>query len=104
MNVTFPGAAREIAGSCYLGEAGMTRFTAACLVRTGFGVGLRPLCNFAPGKTVRIARAAERDFFRGIPTSYSLPAETVDQLRALGPRLIGESADYQSLLRDLQRK
>ncbi len=46
---------------------------------------------------------AERDFFRGIPTSYSLPAETVDQLRALGPRLIEESTDYQRLLHDLQR-
>ncbi|MBU0593760.1 MAG: patatin-like phospholipase family protein [Gammaproteobacteria bacterium] len=43
----------------------------------------------------------ERNFFRGIPTSYALPAETVDQLRALGPRLIGESEDYQRLLHDL---
>jgi NTE family protein len=43
----------------------------------------------------------ERNFFRGIPTSYTLPAETVDQLRALGPRLIGESEDYQRLLHDL---
>lgn len=51
-----------------------------------------------------ISDPAERDFFRGIPTSYSLPAETVDQLRALGPRLIGKSADYQRLLHDLQRK
>ncbi len=46
---------------------------------------------------------AERNFFRGIPTSYTLPAETVDQLRALGPVLINESADYQRLLNDLQR-
>lgn len=45
---------------------------------------------------------AERDFFRGIPTSYTLPAETVDRLRALGPRLIEESTDYQRLLHDLQ--
>lgn len=39
----------------------------------------------------------------GIRTSYALPAETVDQLRALDPRLINESADYQRLLSDLQR-
>lgn len=51
-----------------------------------------------------IKEATERDFFRGIPTSYSLPAETVDQLRALGPRLIEESTGYQRLLHDLHRK
>ena len=45
----------------------------------------------------------ERNFFRGIPTSYALPAETVDQLRALGPRLIGKSEDYQRLLHDLRQ-
>lgn len=32
---------------------------------------------------------AEHYSFRGIPTSYTLPADTVDRLRALGPRLIG---------------
>ncbi len=47
---------------------------------------------------------AKRNFFRGIPTSYALPAETVDQLRALGPSLIEESDGYQRLLHDLQRK
>lgn len=46
---------------------------------------------------------AERNSFRGIPTSYRLPADTVDRLRALGPRLIKESNDYQRLLLDLQR-
>lgn len=46
---------------------------------------------------------AERNSFRGIPTSYTLPADTVDRLRALGPRLIKESDDYQRLLLDLRR-
>lgn len=46
---------------------------------------------------------AERNFFRGIPTAFTLPEETVDQLRALGPRLMNESADFQRLLHDLQR-
>ncbi|PWB53111.1 MAG: hypothetical protein C3F18_07855, partial [Nitrosomonadales bacterium] len=45
----------------------------------------------------------ERNFFRGIPTSFTLPEETVDQLRALGPRLMNESADFQRLLHDLWR-
>ncbi len=47
---------------------------------------------------------ATRNFFRGIPTSYTLPAEIVDQLRALGPSLINESSDYQRLMHDLRRK
>lgn len=46
---------------------------------------------------------AEQKSFREIPTSFILPSETVDRLRALGPRLIRESKDYQRLLRDLQR-
>lgn len=45
----------------------------------------------------------KRNFFRRIPTSYVLPSETVDQLRALGPRLIRESEDYQRLLHDLRK-
>lgn len=56
MNVTFPGAAREIAGSCYPDATGTTRFTAACLACTGSRTGLRLPCNFAPGKTDRLAR------------------------------------------------
>jgi NTE family protein len=50
-----------------------------------------------------IKAPAERTVFRAIPTSYALPAETVDQLRALGPRLMNESADFQRLLNDLRR-
>ncbi|HMM47336.1 MAG TPA: patatin-like phospholipase family protein [Thiobacillaceae bacterium] len=45
---------------------------------------------------------AEREAFRLIPTSFTLPAETVDQLRALGPRLLEESSEYQRLMRDLR--
>ncbi len=46
---------------------------------------------------------AERDDFRAIPTSLSLPPDTVDQLRALGPRLMRESASYRGLLHGLSR-
>lgn len=45
---------------------------------------------------------AEREAFRMIPTSFTLPEETVDRLRALGPRLLEESSEYQRLLRDLR--
>lgn len=44
---------------------------------------------------------AERGYFTGIPTSFNLPAETVDRLRKVATRLINESGDYQRLLRDL---
>lgn len=47
---------------------------------------------------------AEREAFRAIPTSLVLPAETVDRLRALGPRLLGESDAYRRLLRDLRQE
>lgn len=48
-----------------------------------------------------IPDAAERDAFRAIPTSLVLPAETVDRLRALGPRLMRASEGYRRLLADL---
>jgi NTE family protein len=43
----------------------------------------------------------ERDYFKGIPTSFDLPPESVDRLRQLAARLLNESGDYQRLLRDL---
>lgn len=51
-----------------------------------------------------IPDAAEREAFRGIPTSLSLPPDTVDRLRALGPRLMQASEAYQELVRDLRRE
>jgi NTE family protein len=48
-----------------------------------------------------IPDAAERDAFRAIPTSLVLPAETVDRLRALGPRLMRASEGYRRLRHDL---
>ncbi|HSN38893.1 MAG TPA: patatin-like phospholipase family protein [Burkholderiales bacterium] len=45
--------------------------------------------------------SAERGYFSGIPTSFNLPAETVDRLRQVAARLISESGDYQRLMRDL---
>lgn len=47
---------------------------------------------------------AEREAFRAIPTSLVLSAETVDRLRALGPRLLDESDEYRRLLRDLSQE
>lgn len=47
-----------------------------------------------------IADPQERDFFRAIPTSYSLPASTVDRLRQLSGSALEASTDYRRLLRD----
>lgn len=45
---------------------------------------------------------AERKFFNGLPTSFSLTNEQIDALLAVGPRLLRESADYRKLVEDLQ--
>jgi NTE family protein len=43
---------------------------------------------------------AERQRFMNMPTSFVLPPEDVDGLREIGGRLLRESPDYQSLLRE----
>lgn len=49
----------------------------------------------------QIADLSERAFFDGIPTRLTLPSPTVDRLVATGARLLRESPEYQSLLREL---
>lgn len=48
-----------------------------------------------------IADEHERQRFMNIPTSFSLPAEQVDELRQLAARLLTGSPDYRRLLHDL---
>ncbi|MGD9724696.1 MAG: patatin-like phospholipase family protein, partial [Pirellulales bacterium] len=48
-----------------------------------------------------IADDEEREFFHNIPTSFTLPDETVDLLIAMGGRLLRESPDYQRFLASL---
>lgn len=43
----------------------------------------------------------ERADFMNLPTSFVLPAEDVDRLREVAGRLLRQSADYQSVVRDL---
>lgn len=45
---------------------------------------------------------AEREFFKNLPTTFKLSAETVDRLRAVGAKLLNASPDYQRLLKDLK--
>ena len=43
----------------------------------------------------------ERTYFNTLPTSFNLPPEAIDRLRAVGARLLRASSDYQRLLREL---
>ena len=45
---------------------------------------------------------AERSYFKGLPTSFSLPPQAVDRLRDAARRILNQSPEFQRLLRDLQ--
>lgn len=51
----------------------------------------------------RLADAAERDYFLGIPTTLTLAPEQVDRLRTVAARMMRESPDYQRLLEGLRQ-
>jgi NTE family protein len=42
----------------------------------------------------------ERAYFMSLPTSFVLPAEDVDRLREVAGRLMRESPDFQSVVRE----
>src|SRR5205814_104529 len=44
---------------------------------------------------------AERDYLNNLPTSFVLPAEAVDRLRAAAGKIIVESPQFQRLLKDM---
>ena len=48
-----------------------------------------------------IAAREERTWFKNLPTSFELPRETIDRLRAAGRRLLGEDPQFQNLLKAL---
>ena len=48
-----------------------------------------------------ISDPSERNYFMNLPTSFNLPPEAVDRLRELGGRLLRQSPDYQTLLRQI---
>lgn len=48
--------------------------------------------------------AKERAYFKNLPTTFALPADTVDRLRAVGAKLLAESPDYRKLLKELDAK
>jgi NTE family protein len=65
-----------------------------------------------PGKPVQghfvevsfdvISDEKERSYFKGLPTSFVLADEEVDELRAVGRRLLRDSPEFQKLLAELR--
>ena len=47
-----------------------------------------------------IDEAKERDYFMNLPTTFVLPAEAIDRLREVAGRLLRQSQDFQSVLRE----
>lgn len=48
-----------------------------------------------------IESAAERNWFKNLPTTLELPRETVDKLRAIGRRILGEDPQFKKLMEAL---
>jgi len=48
-----------------------------------------------------IASSEERTWFKNLPTTFELPRETIDKLRAVGRRLLNEDPQFQNLLKAL---
>jgi len=51
-----------------------------------------------------IASPEERTWFRNLPTTFELPRETIDKLRAVGRRLLNEDPQFQNLMKALNGK
>lgn len=51
-----------------------------------------------------IANPEQRYWFKNLPTNFSLPAETVDKLTAMGATLLSENGDYKKLVDDIGMK
>ena len=46
--------------------------------------------------------SAERSWFKNLPTTLELPRDTVDKLRALGRRILGEDPNFRKLMQTLR--
>ena len=49
-----------------------------------------------------IKSAEERAWFKNLPTTFELPRETIDRLRAVARRLLAEDPEFQKLLKTLK--
>lgn len=51
-----------------------------------------------------IASPEERTWFKNLPTTFDLPRETIDKLRAVGRRHLNEDPQFQNLMKALNGK
>jgi NTE family protein len=49
-----------------------------------------------------LADPEEQTYFKKLPTTFALPAVTVDRLKEVGARLLGESKEFRRLLEDVR--
>lgn len=49
-----------------------------------------------------IGDSDERAWFKNLPTSFELPRETIDRLRAVGRKLLSEDPQFNKLMKELQ--
>jgi hypothetical protein len=49
-----------------------------------------------------LGSAEERAWFKNLPTTFELPRETIDRLRAVGRRLLNEDPEFQKLMKALE--
>lgn len=49
-----------------------------------------------------IESESERNWFKNLPTSLELPRETVDKLRAIGRKILGEDSNFKALMKTLR--
>jgi hypothetical protein len=48
-----------------------------------------------------LGSADERAWFKNLPTTFELPRETIDKLRAVGRRLLNEDPEFRKLMKAL---
>ncbi len=47
---------------------------------------------------------AESSYFKGLPTTFKLPSEDVDKLRAAARKILSGSKEYQRFLEDIHSR
>jgi NTE family protein len=65
---------------------------------------IRPIAAFTIDVSFEaIGERAEREYFMELPTTFTLPPETIDRVREVAGRLLRESSEYQLLLESFRR-
>ena len=49
-----------------------------------------------------IESSTERDWFKNLPTTFELPPQTVDKLRAVGRQILNDDPQFKRLIQELK--